>query len=99
MSTTLSKSGVSVRLTEECWGHIIEEHGELAFLRTEVLQTVMEPERIVEGKVGELLALREFERGKWLVVVYRELGNDGFIITAFLTSKRRSFEQRKQVWP
>jgi hypothetical protein len=94
-----SKNGVPIRLTDERWAHIIEEHGELADLRQEVLQTVAEPERIVEGKAGELLALRELRNGKWLVVVYRELGNDGFVITAFLTSKLRSFEKRKQVWP
>jgi len=68
-------------------------------LRQEVLQTVAEPERIVEGKAGELLALRELENGKWLVVVYRELVDDGFVITAFLTRRLRSFEKRKQVWP
>jgi hypothetical protein len=94
-----SKNGVPIRLTDERWAHIIEEHSELANLRQEVLQTVAEPERIVEGKAGELLALRELETGKSLVVVYRELVDDGFVITAFSTSKLRSFEKRKQVWP
>ncbi len=94
-----SKNGVPIRLTEERWAHILEEHSELADLRQELLQTVAEPERIVEGKTREFLALRKMENGKWLVVVYRELGDDGFIITAFLTSKPRSFEQRKQIWP
>ncbi|HXG21402.1 MAG TPA: hypothetical protein VNN62_20305 [Methylomirabilota bacterium] len=94
-----SKNGVPIRLTDERWAHIVEEHGELADLRQEVLQTVAEPERIVEGKAGELLALRELETGKSLVVVYRELVDDGFVITAFSTSKLRSFEKRKQVWP
>jgi hypothetical protein len=32
-------------------------------------------------------------------VVYRELGKDGFVITAFSTRRLRSFEKRKQVWP
>lgn len=94
-----SKNGIPIRLTDERWAHIIEEHGELADLRQEVLQTVAEPERIVEGKAGELLAVRELENGKWLVVVYRELVDDGFVITAFLTRRLRSFEKRKQVWP
>ena len=78
---------------------LIEEHGELAGLRSEVLETVSEPERIVAGRAGELLAVRELERGKWLVVVYRELGDDGFVITAFLTSRTQSFEKRTQLWP
>jgi hypothetical protein len=99
ISIAPSKNGVPIRLTDERWAHIIEEHGEVADLRQEVFQTVAEPERIVEGKAGELLALRELENGKWLVVVYRELGDDGFVITAFLTRKLRSFEKRKKVWP
>jgi hypothetical protein len=37
--------------------------------------------------------------GKYIVVVYREQENDGFVITAFLTRRIRSLERRKQVWP
>jgi hypothetical protein len=99
ISVIPSKNGVPIRLTDERWAHIIEEHGELADLRQEVLQTVAEAERIVEGKAEELLALRKLDTGKSLVVVYRELVDDGFVITAFSTSKLRSFEKRKQIWP
>jgi hypothetical protein len=99
ISAVLSRGGVPIRLTNERWAHIIEEHGELADLRQKILDTVAEPERIVEGQTGELLALRKLEADKSLVVVYRELVDDGFVITAFSTSKLRSFEKRKQIWP
>jgi len=46
-----------------------------------------------------MLALRELELGKFLVVVYRELVGDGFVITAFVTRRLRSIERRKQLWP
>ena len=36
---------------------------------------------------------------KHLIVVYREQGDDGFIITAFLTSKARLLVKRRQIWP
>ncbi|MGH7961377.1 MAG: hypothetical protein ACRERD_06065 [Candidatus Binatia bacterium] len=98
-SIVLSKNGIPIRLTDERWMHITEEHDELTDLRQEVLSTIAEPERIVEGKNGELLAMRELEDGKWLVVVYRELGDDGFVITAFSTRRVRSLEKRKQLWP
>jgi hypothetical protein len=55
--------------------------------------------RIYAGGAGELLAAREFEAGKWLVVVYKEIGDDGFVITAFLTRRVASLERRKQLWP
>ena len=46
-----------------------------------------------------MLAVREIDLGKYLVVVYRELANDGFVITAFLTRRIRLLAGRKQLWP
>jgi len=68
-------------------------------MRLEVLDTIAHPGRILEGREGELFAIRETEGKKWLVVVYRESGNDGFVITAFLTRRVRSLERRKLIWP
>ena len=99
IATVTSKNGAPIRLTDERWVHITEEHGELAGLKLEVLETVACPERILTGAGGELLAAREVEAGKFLVVVYRELKSDGFIITAFLTRRIRSLNRREQVWP
>ena len=50
-------------------------------------------------ETGELLAIKEVEPGKDIVVVYRELEHDGFVITAFLTRRRKSFDRRPQLWP
>jgi len=72
-----SKNGKSIRLTDERWAHIAEEHNELAGWRYSVLETITEPTRILAGNAGELLAVREVETGKWLVVVYRGGGNYG----------------------
>ncbi|MCG3112705.1 MAG: hypothetical protein MCM46_12895 [Candidatus Manganitrophus sp. SB1] len=94
-----SKNGIAIRLTDERWAHITEEHCELAGLRSEVVATVLQPERILLGGDGELIAVRELEEGKHLAVVYREGSNDGFIITAFLTRRVRSLAKRRQVWP
>ena len=83
LETVLSKNGVPIRLPDERWVHITEEHCELAGLRLEVLETVANPSRVLAGGKGELLAVREISSAKYLVVVYRELENDGFIITEF----------------
>lgn len=71
----------------------------MAGMRLEVLDTLVNPSRIVAGRAGELLAYREVSLQKFLVVVYRELEQDGFIITAFLTSRIQSLLRRKQIWP
>ncbi|MDQ2694890.1 MAG: hypothetical protein M3Z21_05825 [Pseudomonadota bacterium] len=97
--TVLSRNKVPIRLTAERWAHIADEHCELAGMRLEVLEAVAEPERILAGNRNELLAVREIEQGKYLVVVYRELNHDGFVITAFFTRRIQSLLRRKQIWP
>ena len=99
MDTVVSKNSFSIRLTAERWSHITEEHCELAGMKLEVLETIANPTRVFLGNEEELLAIRELEEGKFLVVVYRELEKDGFIITAFLTRRTRALERRKQQWP
>ena len=95
-----SKQRVPIRLTDERWAHIVAEHTELSGLRPDVLEAVAQPEAVVEGRAGELLAVRELERGKWLIVVYREVSkDDGFVITAFWTRRIGSLRSRRQVWP
>jgi hypothetical protein len=65
-----------------------------------VLETLAEPSRIVEGQAGETLALRDYEQTnitkKTSVVVYRD-EPDGFVITAFFTSKPQKIEKRGRI--
>ena len=95
----ISKNEIPIRLTDERWSHITEEHTELAGMRLDVLETVANPERILQGNYGALLAVSEMIAGKYLVVVYNEREDDGFIIIAFLTRRTNSLNRRKQVWP
>jgi hypothetical protein len=95
----LSRNGIPIRLPDERWRHIKADHPELTESKTDVLEAISTPEIIFEGKGGELLAVRETEVGKWLVVAYRELAEDGFIITAFFTRRRQYLIKRKQLWP
>ena len=97
IGTAISKNGVPIRLTEERWFHIVESHDELAGLSDEVLLTVEDPDFIVRGWSDELLAVRKIN-DKYLIVVYKELENDGFIITAFITKKVDKVLRRGVVW-
>lgn len=63
----------------------------------EVLETIQEPEVIYEGKIGELLAVKEITTGKYMVVVYKEVDMmDGFVITAFFTRRINQLERRNK---
>jgi hypothetical protein len=100
MSVAISRNNVPIRLPEERWFHITEEHSEMAGYYFEVLETVENPEAIYEGLTGEYLAVREVDKGKYIVVIYREVGDeDGFVITAFLTRRRKWIERRHRIWP
>ena len=94
-----SRNEVDIRLTDERWSHIVEEHNELAGMRLDVLETLSDPERVIQGNHGALMSVRERNPGKYLVVVYTELGSEGFIITAFLTRRINSLNRRMQLWP
>ena len=99
IETIFSKSGIPIRLTDERWTHIIEEHCELAGQRIEVLESLENPDRILAGNEGEQMAVKEISARANLVVVYREFEDDGFIITAFITSKAKRLNKREQIWP
>jgi len=93
---TSSVNNIPIRLPDERWIHITEEHCELAGFRREVLETIAHPARIYEGNQGELLALKPLSDNKWLVVVYKEIDDtDGFVITAFLTKRLQAFQNRR----
>ena len=99
MDIVQSKNNVPIRLPEERWFHITEEHSEMAGYYFEVLETVTDPEAIYEGKAGECLAVREVVGNEYIVVVYREVSKeDGFVITAFLTKRKRQLERRRKLW-
>jgi hypothetical protein len=95
-----SVEGVAIRLTDERWLHISEEHSEMAGYATDVLEVLERPDAVFAGSAGELLAARAIEPGKYPVVVYREkTPDDGFVVTAFLTRRFRQLARREQVWP
>lgn len=99
VDTVTSRFGVPVRITDERWSHVSEEHPEMAGLRLEIAETISDPESIVRGAAGEFLAIRTLEPGKMIVAVYREAEDDGFLITAFLTRRLAWLERRERIWP
>ena len=94
-----SVNGTPIRLSDERWRHIVEHHDDLAGHFHNVLETIESPDAVYEGDAGELLAVTERGMPRALVVVYREVAaDDGFVITAFFTSRIRQIERRRLVW-
>ena len=65
-----------------------------------VLETISNPDIIQQGDFDELLAIKFFDNTpltkKYLVVIYKEINEDGFVITAYFT--RKPLERRLIVW-
>jgi hypothetical protein len=100
MEVVQSRNGVPIRLTDERWVHITDAHAEMAGYYYEVLEAVQDAQAVYEGKAEELLAVKEIEPGKDIVVVYREVSReDGFIITAFLSRGIQWTAKRAKLWP
>jgi hypothetical protein len=98
MDAAISTNGVPIRLTEERWFHIVETHDEMAGLYDEVLSAVEAPDYIIRGYRDALAALKLIGKKKFIAVIYKEIGKkDGFVITAFLTSKIR-IEREVVLW-
>ena len=100
VSQTWSINKVPIRLPAERWLHITEEHSELAGYYYDVLDGVANPDAVFMGTSSELLASKAIGIEKHLIIVYKELDeNDGFIITAFITSRIKQIERRIKIWP
>ena len=102
LAEVVSVRGHRIRLTLRQWLHISENHDYMAGNRTLVLETIANPDALVAGEAGETLALRAYPQtnltAKTAVVVYRD-EPDGFIITAWLTSRADQVRAKGvQVW-
>ncbi|MHB1377394.1 MAG: hypothetical protein ACYCXB_08240 [Candidatus Humimicrobiaceae bacterium] len=97
---TYSINNIPIRLTDERWAHIVENHNDTAGYYFDVLETVNDPTWVLEGDEGELWAVKHITTGKVILVIYKESTqhHDGFIITAFLTTKVQKLLKRRIIW-
>lgn len=98
---TTTVDGNEVRLHDDVLERIGRKHGELRGFEPLILETVNDPDLILEGHGRELLAMKHYATtpigAKHMVVVYRE--DKQLIITAFLTSDpSKLLRKRQQVW-
>jgi len=81
--------------------HISTGHPEIADYYYDILETIENPIKIVEGGSGEMISIGADNNnpGKFVIVVYKESDqSDGFVITAYLTNKLSGFEKRRLIW-
>ena len=67
MDIAISIEGVPIRLTHERWFHIVENHDDLAGYYEDVLDIVENPDLIIRGYQGSLVAVRSYGRRRYLI--------------------------------
>lgn len=88
MDIAYSIANVPIRLSHERWFHIVESHDEMAGYYDEILAAIESPELILQGYGSALIAVRGYGKNRYMNVIYKETSaKDGFVITAFFTSK------------
>jgi len=97
MEIATSVGGVPIRLTAERWLHITAARDDLIGREEEVLGAIRAPDWVTRGYRGSLVAWKGYGRKGFLSVIYKEIdADDGFVITAFFTSKA---SKRNKIWP
>lgn len=97
MDIAYSVNEVPIRLTEERWGHIVENKPYMRAYYGKVLAAIEKPTWVLRGYAGAFVAVLSLGRRQFLNVVYREISrHDGFVITAFISRKAN---KGNVIWP
>ncbi len=95
-----SRNSGTIHLSSERLEHITKSHPEIlksGYLT--ILKTVEKPDMILTGERGELSAvIRQKVKDRWFVVIYKEEGRNGFVITAYVTTDTKWLLKRKIIW-
>jgi hypothetical protein len=97
-----SKADIPIRITAERWTHVTENHDYMAGEMDKVIESIENLDVIVSGNRDEKIALKHYEKTsiteKHTVIVYKEQKSQGFLITAFMTSKPEKITSKGILW-
>jgi hypothetical protein len=99
LAGAFSVHGAWIRLGQERWEHITAGHPEVGTDPRQLLRAISTPLEIRAGREGTLMAVAEVGVRRWIVVIYREDGSDGFVVTAMANSRYAWMERRPKLWP
>jgi hypothetical protein len=94
MKTIHDYQGLAIRLTDERLAHILE-HPEMVGMESAIEQTIVHPNQVVESISDSAARLYyRFYMGtmvgdKYLCVVVRIMGEEAFVLTAYLTDRMK----------
>ena len=69
MDIAYSVNNVPIRMTAERWLHIVETHDDLAGYYEDILNVIENPDIVVTGYRGSLIAFKGYGKKKYLSVL------------------------------
>ncbi|MFM7906862.1 MAG: hypothetical protein ACKPA9_17455 [Microcystis sp.] len=81
IEVVISQNGWPTRLTYKQWSHITENHDYMAGCTDELIALKHYPKTVISRKDA-------------IIIIYKKLKNDGFVMTAFLTSSCEKIIER-----
>ena len=96
---TVDVFGKRIRTTKSYWEKIKKEkHKELRFDITEIIKTIARPDEVYKSVRDEFIHIHYKKyKQETLVAVIKHLNGDGFLITAYQTSKIK--RKGDKIWP
>jgi hypothetical protein len=61
MEIAVSRNGMPIQISDERWTHVVEAHDYMAGNMELVIETIEDPDAMVVGSKGELIALHYYE--------------------------------------
>jgi hypothetical protein len=91
--------GKKIRTTKSYWKKIKEEkHQDLTAGVKEIIKTIKKPDAVYRSVKDETVVIQYCRSGKFaLVAVTKHLNGDGFLVTAYQTSKPKM--KGEKLWP
>ena len=91
--------GKRIRTTINYWQHIVDhKHGELRGKLKLALEALKLADEVYQNPLDKDICLYYYKINKhWICVVTRHINKDGFIITAYLTTKAK--RKGIKIWP
>jgi len=96
MLSIQSINNVSIDISRERWKLITEAHPEISLQQDNVIETIEDPDTVYVGFKSRLIAVKQIDRRKYLVVIYDEKIKK--IITVFICNQTLQFEDMEVQW-
>ena len=95
IARALSCNWVQIEVSDEAWQKSLSVHPDLEL--EDALDAIATPDDLYGGNDEKIYAVKHLAEGKWIIVVYTEDTERGDFIDAFLSTKPKTPDMKRQL--